>query len=372
MSNSVLLFMMAYWGFGHYLGVGQFSVVKAMAVIGVLVVLGIIRVGGTRTKGICFLTIGVCGIMLFGICGGEMVAEFLQTYVNWLVQGQDWKLEWEETYRLLQIVWITLGCYLLQIFIEKVSVLQIGISVGLSVAMLYGMGVGADVSQIAVAAMIGYVTLTYVEYTQKHWKKEKTQDSQIFVVWTLPFYIVFVAILLVIPMSEEPYDWKFVKQMYAHMKESFTVWYEDVTRNEQEDFGVATSGFSEDGRLLSGLIPDHQELMTIQGNRGLVTNVYLIGKVYDTFLGQEWIQTAETTQEERFLDAMETLYAVSRLEQDVPENYLENTKLSIRYEHFDTGYVFTPVKTWQVTGIEYMTKGADMVLPEQKDSRQDM
>lgn len=365
MSNTILLFMIVCWGLGHYLGVGQFNTMQAMTVLGVLVLLGLIWIGGARTKGICFLTIGVCCVMLFVICGGEKVVEFLRTYMNWLGQRQDWNIEWEEKYRLLQMVWITLGCYLLQVIVEKIPVLQKVIAIGLSITMMYAMIVGIKASQVAVAAVVGYVTLAYVEYTQKQWKKEKTQDSQIFVVWTLPFYICFVVILLVTPVSEEPYDWKFAKQIYSHMKESFTVWYEDITRNAQEDFGMATSGFSEDGRLLSGLIPDNRELMTIQGNRGLVTNIYLIGKVYDTFLGQEWIQTAETTQEERFLDAMETLYTVSRLEQDVPENYLENTKLSIRYEHFNTGYVFAPVKTWQVTGIEYMTKGADMVLPKQ-------
>lgn len=360
----MLLGVVAFWGLGHDLGLGQFSVSKVIVTVGVLALLGTLQVGGVRTKGICLLTVCVCSLMLVIICGSEMVVEFIHFYVNWLLQAQDWNMEWEEGYRLLQVLWVTLFCYVLQIVMEKISVLQIVLAVSMCGALVYGMLARIDVVQIAVAAIMGYVLLTYVEHTQKHWKKEKEQDSKIFIVWTLPFYLVFVLILMVTPVSEEPYDWKFAKQIYAHMKESFTVWYEDVTRNDQEDFGLATSGFSEDGRLMSGLIPDNQELMTIQGNRSLTTNVYLIGKVYDTFLGQEWIQTQETTQKERFLDAMETLYTVTRFEQEIPENYIEDAKLWIRYEHFDTGYVFAPLKAWQIEGIDYETKGADMVLAE--------
>lgn len=365
MSYTLLLCAIMFWGVGHFFGLGEMKIGKAMVILGVLALLGTIQVGGARTKGICILTLCVCSVMIGIICGSKTVVDFFHSYSNWLVHAQEWNMEWEEGYRLLQVLWVTLFAYVLQIVIEKVPVLQTVMSVGLCITLLYGMFTRVDVAQIAVAAVIGYVLLSYVEHVQRRWEKEKTQDSKTFIVWTLPFYLVFVLVLTVTPVSEEPYDWKFAKKIYAHMKESFTVWYEDVTRNDQEDFGLATSGFSEDGRLMSGLIPDHQELMTIQGNRGLVTNIYLIGKVYDTFLGKEWIQTEETTEKERFLDAMETLYTVTRLEQDVPENYLENTKLSIRYEHFNTGYVFAPLKTWQVSGINYATKGADMVLTEQ-------
>lgn len=365
MGYTLLLCMGILFGFGSYLGAGQITGTKILLMLGILAFLGTMQVGGFRVRSVCTIALCVCAVMILLVWGGENVTAFFHTYWNWLFQ-KEWHDEWEAGYQFLQVGWVTLFCYVLQCVIDKIYVIQIGISLGYMCYLLYGMFTGKLYLQKTVAVMLGYIVLTYVEYKEKHWKKEKTQNSKIYMVWMLPFYLLFILALTVTPVSEKPYDWNFAKHFYAQVKENITVWYENVTRNNREDFGKAVCGFSEDGKLMSGLIPDNRELMTIQGKQNLETNVYLMGKVYDTFLGQEWIQTQQSSQQERLLDTIETLCAVTYVEPDLPQNYVENARLDIRYEHFNTGYVFAPLKTWKVDGITYDSRNADMVLEEQK------
>lgn len=365
MSYTLLLCISIFLGFGSYLGMGMITIPKLTLMVGILAFLGTMQAGGVRVRSICVISLSACALMILFVCGGKNIRDFFLMYGNWLFD-QVWNQEWEAGYQLLQVGWLTVFCYVLQRVIDKIFVLQIGISIVFFCYLLYGMFTGRLYLQETVAVMIGYIVLTYVEYMEKHWKKVKTQDTKIYMVWMLPFYIIFILALTMTPMSEKPYDWNFAKRFYANMKENMTIWYENLTRNGREDFGMAVCGFSEDGKLMSGIIPNNRELMTIQGYRNLKTNVYLMGKVYDTFSGQEWTQTQQIPQQERLLDTLETLYAVTYLEDDLPQNYVENAALEIRYEHFNTGYVFAPLKTWKVEGISYDSKNADMVLEEQK------
>lgn len=365
LSYTLLLCISIFGGFGSYLGIGQITISKSILMVGILAFLGIMQTGSFRIRSVCVISLSACALMILFVCGGKNINEFFLMYGKWLFD-QEWNQEWETGYQLLQVGWLTVFCYALQRVIDKIFVLQIGISIVYICYLLYGMFTGRFYLQETVAVMIGYIVLTYVEYTENHWEKVKTQDTKIYMVWMLPFYVMFILALSMTPMSEKPYNWKFAKMIYANMKENMTIWYENVTRNGKEDFGMAVCGFSEDGKLMSGIILNNRELMTIQGYRNLKTNVYLMGKVYDTFSGQEWTQTQQIPQQERLLDTLETLYAVTYLEDDLPQNYVENAALEIRYEHFNTGYVFAPLKTWRVEGISYDSKNADMVLEEQK------
>ena len=56
--------------------------------------------------------------------------------------------------------------------------------------------------------------------------------------------------------------------------------------------------------------------MTIESSAPLATNVYLTGKVYDTFDGRRWLQSREDTEKERYADTARTLCALAKYEED--------------------------------------------------------
>ena len=84
--------------------------------------------------------------------------------------------------------------------------------------------------------------------------------------------------------------------------------------------------------------------MTIQSKTRLATNIYLTGKVYDTFNGRGWIQQNEDTSKERYMDSVQTLYAVQRYDKDYLTDYLSQIDITINYRYFRSEFLFAPLK----------------------------
>lgn len=330
--------------------------------VGILV---IFNYGKARSKLLCMTMVIICLLMIWLFAGTSKIHEFFTSYAGWLIGNTDWNETWITGYELMQMMWIVLGCYLFAMLAERYNVLRVGTIVTLLSSMIACMLFHKEISHIGVVLALGYMVVCYVEQIQRFWKKKRERDTREYVLWLLPFCVLYVVLMLFMPVPEKPYDWSFVKETYARLQEHFTIWIETRNRKGQEDFGTAVAGFSEDGRLMSGMVDSDQELLTIQGSQGLVTNVYLVGKVYDTFDGRQWLQTVTEDTQERKLDTLETLYAIERHDSEIRDNYIQSTGLTIRYEHFDTGCVFAPLKLRYIKGYEYQENGGNLFFGEQ-------
>ena len=351
---------------GSVFGVPNARIWHWLIVLSSVCVFVFLNYGRARSRLICGIMIVVCFLVALLFIGVEQMRDFLGSYFYWLIGREGWNTEWIIGYELVQTLLITIFSYLFQTLAERYGVLRMGAAAVLLSGMVVSMLLGREISHIGVVLTLGYIVICYIEGMQRFWRKKKERDTQEYVLWLLPFCALYMVLLFLMPVSDEPYDWKFVKDAYNSLKEDFTVWIETKKRKGQEDFGTAKAGFSEDGRLMSGLIDNNQELLTIQGSQGLVTNVYLVGKIYDTFDGRQWTQTITENTQEREIDTMETLYAVERYDGELKDNYIYSTGLSIRYEYFDTGCVFAPLKLRYINGCDYQTCGGNLFFEEQK------
>ena len=129
-----------------------------------------------------------------------------------------------------------------------------------------------------------------------------------------------------------------------------------------EDFQLSSMGFSVDGRLLGDLVEDTQKLMLVQAHKTPKTNVYLTGKIYDTFYGNQWVQAAATSEHDRKLDALETMYAVWLYDKEFELNYIRNCELTIKYLDFHTQILFAPLKIWKIdtNKLSYTDKDSNL------------
>jgi len=113
-----------------------------------------------------------------------------------------------------------------------------------------------------------------------------------------------------------------------------------------------------------------REIMTVQGQKSLVTNVYLTGKVFDTFDGRQWQQLSESVKKERYLDTLETLYAAERYDGRYLTDYLARTELTVTYRHFRSGYVFAPLKAWGLSednrSLVFSEKEGSLLVEEKR------
>lgn len=321
-----------------------------------------------RGRVLCVLTAFVGIGISAAVIGRETSIAFLGAYLQWCSGSRIAQAEWLKGCQLMQTAAVAAGCYLVQMLSERLRMLRMGLAWGCILVLAVCLFARVELSQDIVAFMILYVIVVYVEWLQERWKKSRSGGFKEQMVWLSPFLALYVLVLSRMPAPTAPYDWQWAKQIGHQIKESFLIASQNFMRGGREDFGVSFSGFSGDGELGEGFEDDAHEVMQVQGQGSLVTNVYLIGKVYDTFDGKQWVQNYHENHQERFLDTMETLYAVRRLDGRNLKDYLSETELKIRYEFFNTRYLFAPLKAEHIRseapGLEYTFEGGDLLLPK--------
>lgn len=253
---------------------------------------------------------------------------------------------------VLQVILIALVCFGIGLLNEQERRINIVVAAAFLVVLGIDLFGDRNLSHAGVVCILVYVVIVFVEWTEAHWKKVHASEKGHFLFSVLPFLAGYLVFMLLLPAPEEPYDWQFAKDIIKNVNEAF----KEISRNwidrNREDFNFGTSGFDGKGNLLAGISDENKILMQVQGQSGLKTNVYLTGKIYDTFDGSEWESTNNSTEDERALDAVETLYAVRCIDSEGEENYVDKAKIKIWYEDFRTDFLFAPLKTSYMHELE--------------------
>lgn len=321
---------------------------------------------GVRIISCIMLIFGM--IIMIPLVGAGQIVDFFSDYVNWLFQSGEYNddEQWKLGYQLVQTIWVTIGCYIYQMLLEYKAWLKNVTALILVVALPVCMLLKKDIRPIGVVFCIVYILIWYVENVRHGWNKKKERDIREYTLCLVPFFLVFALALSKLPASPEPYQWTTVRTIYNRVSEAIIVLWENITRNEQEDFGPGITGFSDDGGHFGGLFREENKiLMTIQGDVTLQTNLYLRGRTYDSFDGREWFKTIEEDTHEYPLDTMETLYAVKKYDEKYQTNYLHRENANVKYSYFNTGLLFTPLKMVYTSCSEYQLDGRDFVFEEQ-------
>ncbi len=319
---------------------------------------------GVRIISSIILVFGI--LIMIPLIGAGHIATFYSDYVKWLFQSGEYNEQWRLGYQLIQTIWVTIGCYIYQMLVERRVWMKTLTTLILVVALLVCMFMQKDINRVGVISGIGYVLLWYVENVRHGWKKKKVRDIREYTLFLMPFILIFMLALSYLPTSGEPYQWTTVRTIYSRFSEMVTVWWENITRNGKEDFGPGMSGFSEDGGHFGGLFREENKLiMTVHGDVSLQTNIYLRGRTYDTFDGREWFKTVENNTQEYPLDTLETLYAVTRYDEEYMTNYVHRENATVEYSFFNTGVLFTPLKMVYTPYNEYHIEGRDFLFEEQ-------
>lgn len=360
---AVILLCMVLFGAGKWCGIIEPSFVHVL--VGIVTLAILLLLNFSKLRGRLFCVIGICAVgavIVVFVTPAEVMA-FISHYFEWLVGSTGWITEQELAYELIQTILIALICYLLQILLERLPMVRYAVAVVLLAGLLVCMFMEQKLSHMGAVFIIWYVVLGYIEWTKIYWKKEKSGDRKSYMVWMMPFCILYLFIFSILPSFSKPYDWKLVKNLYGNLKESVTAMVENITNGDIEDFGVNFAGFSEEGDLRGNVIDTKQQIMTVQGTKNLKTNVYLTGKVYDTFDGKSWTNETAPYPNERMLDTLETMYAIWLYEGNQTD-FVSEGKLKIRYRFFQSGYLFAPMKSFALNCDKNYTQ--DMAIKFQK------
>lgn len=339
-----LLSCIVLFGGGRLIGIPAVSFWHILVAAAVLLVAASFDKASMRVR--IFGLVGAL-IILTGVvaaAGVDGSLQFLRSYPVWLVGGEVPATGWIIGYELLQTVWLVLVCYVLEVLLEKDFRIKAAGALGLLAALMYALFTEKETAKLCVVLIICCLALTYVEWTQGCWQKEKGRSIQAYMLWLLPFIAVYGILMLFSATPEEPYEWRFVKGVYRQISESVTKLSYRIMNGKGEDYDLTLSGFSGRGEVGSDMQENDREIMCIRDDTGLVTNVYLSGKVYDTFNGRQWAQRNEDAAGERFMDTIETEYAVRRYDEQYFTDYLKYADFRVDYQYFRSEFLFAPLK----------------------------
>lgn len=297
----------------------------------------------SKRRGLTILVTLVIVLVPAMIVGFKNLFRFLKTYVNWALSMPGWKAERVWIYQIIQVVWIVLFAYLVQSLFERYFKLRIGVTAAIIILMAYYMISGYEVKYIGVVMSICFIAITLIEWTENSWNKKKHRRTHVYMLWMMPFIAVYFCLMLRMTVPSEPYDWKFIKDAYNYIQEKATIWFNDVF-GEVDEYDLALSGFSEDGTIGQGIVDNHTEIMTLDTNRVMQTNVYLTGKVFNTFDGLTWNAYQDEIAKDRYIDTLETLYAAMYYDPGYLYNYAIKSRITICYKDLNTDYLFAPLK----------------------------
>ncbi len=351
---------------GHLFGVPEGLGWSWIPVIALLLLLAGLNFGKPNVKVLCAIALVLGITVLIPLIGAGQPGGFWEEYGNWFMGKADYEEEWLASYELMQVVWAVLGCYLFQIILEKKQLFQNVLAVLFFAGLLICMFLKVNINRAGVVCSILMIMITYVQQMRLNWETKKLHGNKEYTLFLVPFLAVYLVILIWSPVNAEPYDWKFAKDVYENLSEKATIWWENRDRENREDFGLASMGFSEDRKLTGGLMKSDKPIMTVKGNTRQFTNGYLRGKSYDTFDGIEWTKEAKGELMEYPLDAWEILYAIKRFDPEGADKYVHIANLHVRYEYFNTGHLFAPGKVLGIQNTDFYWNGADAVFTEKK------
>lgn len=351
MVNAFLLVVSVVGVFSSYLGIWK-TVSSHVMVAGLLTVLfAWFHYGKSNEKIIsAIVVIGVVAVLV-PMISGSMTGELFATYIKWLTGNKGYNEEWILGYELLQITWVSLACYVVSALIEKSTICKSISGLVVGTMLVWNMILGTQVQKFFVAATITYILIACTEFVQRYWPKQKSGDKREYMLFLMPFMALYMVLMLVMPYNEHPYDWKLFRDIYSNISEKITVLVEGFIQNGKEDFGGSIAGFSEDGKLAIRISGNTKDLMAVTGDRNLYTNVYLTGKIYDTFDGREWTKQIQDTFDP-VMDTLELAYGVCNYDPELMNNYFRRTVLQIQYKRFHTKYLFAPAK-WTVISADH-------------------
>ena len=378
--NAVLFFMCCLLGLGKELGIAEVLWSHVMAGLAVLSVASIWCRVKLKGRLILVLTAVLSLVVTVFVVGSGRTYGHLRNYITGFWRSNEEAVIWGLPQECIQAAVIAVICFGIALLFEQFFVLKFIAGIILLGLMVVGLFWGSGITHAGVVCVLLYVVIVYVEWTQRGWCKERLGNNRHYMFSMLPFLVVYLVLMLLMPAPEKPYDWQFVKDAYAGMRQAFMHVSRNLMNGDREDltFGNGTVGFGGSGKLIGSISDDERTVLILNGQENLKTNVYLVGRVYDTFEGDKWTSTDSNEMDERQLDALETLYAVRKYNKELAngddERYVAETILRIRYEDFRSSYLLAPLKTYKLDDLgetQYTSEGGNYVFGKKQGFGQD-
>lgn len=329
--------------FGTYLGVYDEDMVCAAVVLVISVLLSVFAFLVEKYKWITVFVALPVVAAAGTVIGWGTVYELLSGYAEWLYKGYVVDNQWVRAYSTIQLVWIAIFSYGLQVIMEKLFYVKLVFGVSLAGLLIYFLFSEYEASHVAVIFSLAFEVLLLIEWTELKWKKEKQRRGNAYMLWMMLFVGMFLLLMFWMPVSKEPYRWDFVRETVDYCEKKLRLLAYDIFQKE-DVYDLSLSGFSREAKLGEGIVDDDKEIMLVATDRMMRTNLYLSGKSFNTFENMAWMAYQEEEYYDRYLDTLQTSYAIFKYDSEELNLYSLNVSMAVVYQDLNMAYLFTPGK----------------------------
>lgn len=276
---------------------------------------------------------------------------------------------YDDKFEYLLVIVISLVSFGISELIINFRLIRLAGCGGMLLSLIITMIFTSSISKAGTYCVFFLSILSVLEEIQLHWKKSGYTDAKKHLVSTAPFILVLFLMFSALPVSSKPYEWKFVKQIIADIKESVNTIKHKIALLRGDDYFVSKIGFSDRGEIGEGVEDEPDDMLEVTVSDVREEAVYLSGKVFDSFVDGEWLNTNESKLNDRMLDTFETRCAVSRFSEHI-DDIMRSQHINIKYIDMLTGYMFIPDKIyWGLAGVDdygAYSFGNSMLFSEKK------
>ncbi len=197
-----------------------------------------------------------------------------------------------------------------------------------------------EASKFGVMLLFTVLLLLFADATQVHWRKSGETDHVLHLPFVAPFVVVWLCIGMLFPVSSEPYDWKFARNLWERLQE-FGISWSQRNSGSADDFERFRPGFADAPDVRGGTVTDDgRVLMRVRPVSGYAETIRLAGQYCDTFENMSWKATVSGDTGEFAYDSLETRCAFSLAERAA--DYISEIEVQVTFHDFSSRFVFTP------------------------------
>lgn len=240
-----------------------------------------------------------------------------------------------------------IGLYALQKHYVGRMVLAAVILVGLVLTSLFYRGMTKTAAVMAVAYLLMALAETLV---CRRFSKQQAVDEGA-MSWMAPVFILAALLLSVMPVSDRPIQWTWVRETWQSAKdvgEDIHARIYSMLHSGSLDFQIRFTGFSGDGHVGGNVRSSDGSALKIEPLEGEAHSLYLVGTVKNVYTKNGWEQELPQGvwgNEEYALDLLEFLYACHRNGTLSPERGVCDVRtFQITYDGVYTKTLFYPEK----------------------------
>ncbi|MBR2675474.1 MAG: DUF4129 domain-containing protein [Solobacterium sp.] len=268
------------------------------------------------------------------------------------------------------VLWVLFGCILCVLFerlVKNNRKLRIIPAASGVIVLVFCLIRGIRIEKMPVLMILLLIILMIVELLQEGWQKEGDTDTQAHVVYLLPFILLLFLMIFGMNGSEEPYNWKFVKDLARNAQYRFEMIMESLDLKKGWDEREAEVGFSEEAEFFGNISSSPYTIFQITTGTPVGTGIYLAGKSFDTFDGRKWIKQDDSDMDYRMYDVLETTGAVLSYDPEHVQDYIRNGLMNVDIKSLKTVHVFAPTKYVPVLRYHEVNQvGGDLCFPKKQ------